>query len=96
MIFPFQSFAMIMISFLNIILPLLLLSKESMCDDGSTIFTPSRGFGKRSPVVQDEGIPIMVISEQISPIEIQRRFIKKLTKDEKRRHRMNTFLHRMR
>ena len=95
MIFDIYSFARIMISFLNIIIPLLLLSKEFMFDDGNTIFTPSRGFGKRSPVTQDEGIPVMVTSERVLPIEIPRRIVKILKKYEKRRHRMNIFLQRM-
>ena len=84
-----------MISFLNILFPLLLLSKECTFDDGRTIFTPSRGFGKISPVMQEEGIPIMITSERILPIEIQRRIIEILKKDEKRRHHMNIFLQRM-
>ena len=85
-----------MSSFLNIILPLLLLSNVCMFDDGEMIFRPSRGFGKRSPVTQEEGIPEMITGKWILPTGIQRKIIKILKKEETRRHRMNTFLHRMR
>ena len=50
-----------MIGLFTIILPFLLLSKEYMFDGGMNMYTPSRGFGKRSPVMQEEGLPNVVI-----------------------------------
>ena len=79
-------------SFLNIILPLLLLSNVCMFDDAETIFRPSRGFGKRSPVIQEEGIPDLITRKWILPTGIQRRIIKILKNDETCGHRMNIFL----
>ena len=84
-----------MIGLFTIILPFLLLSKEYMVDGGMNIYTPSRGFGKRNPVLQEEGIPNSVQSKWILPIELHQQIIKILNKDEKRRHRMNIFLHRI-
>ena len=67
-----------------------------MFDDAETIFRPSRGFGKRSPVKQEEGIPDLVKRKWILPKGIQQRIIKILKEVETRRHCMNTILHRMR